>query len=421
MKILIIGSGGREHALAWKIAQSPLVSEVHAAPGNPGIAELAQCHQVSIHHPQEIKELAQRIQADLVVIGPDDCLAEGLVDILSQAGIKAFGPQQAAARIESSKAFAKGLMMEEHIPTAKFASFSDYERAVDYVDSHPLPVVVKASGLALGKGAIICHSREQAHQSLHSMMRDRIFGSAGETVVIEEFLEGREISIHAFCDGREAVLFPPAQDHKAVYDGDQGPNTGGMGCICPVPWVAPEMMSEIKHRIVEPALRGLAKKGAAFVGCLYPGLIQTGSGFKVLEFNARFGDPEAQAYLPLLETDLVEVMLACLEGTLNRLEIKWARQASACVVAASEGYPGRYRAGMEISGIEQAKSLPQVEVFQAGTALKDGRLVTAGGRVLCVSARGADLDQALQRAYEAMGRINFSGMHYRRDIGRRRT
>jgi len=397
------------------------VSEVHAAPGNPGIAELAQCHQASIHHPQEIRDLAKRIGADLVVIGPDDCLAEGLVDVLAEAGIRAFGPKMAAAKIEASKSFAKELMAEEHIPTAKFASFSDYQRAVDFVDSHPLPLVVKASGLALGKGAIICHSLEQAHQSLHSMMRDRIFGSAGDTVVIEEFLEGREISAHAFCDGRNLSLFPPAQDHKAVYDGDQGPNTGGMGCICPVPWVTQEMMSEIKHRIVEPALRGLAKRGGAFVGCLYPGLIHTGDGFKVLEFNARFGDPEAQAYLPLLESDLVEVMLACLDGTLNRLEIKWARRASACVVAASEGYPGRYRPGLEISGLERVKTLPEVVVFQAGTAMKEGRLVTAGGRVLCVSAQGRDLDQAIQRAYEAMALINFPGMHYRRDIGRRRT
>ncbi len=419
MKILIVGSGGREHALAWKIAQSPLVKKIFAAPGNPGIAALAECRPVPAHHLEGIRDLALAERVDLAVIGPDDCLAAGAVDLLQAAGVRAFGPTQAAARIESSKSFAKELMAEERIPTARSAAFSDFQRACDYVDSHPLPSVVKASGLALGKGAVICHSREHARQALRSMMVDKLFGQAGETVVVEEFLEGREVSIHALCDGSQAALFPPAQDHKAVSDGDQGPNTGGMGCCCPVPWVTQDMLAEIKRRIVEPVLRALARRGAPFKGCLYPGLMLTRDGFKVLEFNARFGDPETQAYMPLLESDLVEALLACAEGTLGRTGVKWGRGAAACVIAASEGYPGAYRKGLEIAGLDEAGRVPGVSVFQAGTAVDQGKLVTSGGRVLGVTGCAESLEGALESAYRAMGLITFQGMHYRRDIGRR--
>jgi len=294
MRILIVGSGGREHALAWKLTQSPLVKKVYAAPGNPGIAEVAECRPVPANHLEQIRDLALNDRIDLTVVGPDDCLAAGLSDVLQSAGIKVFGPTREAARIESSKAFAKELMAEERIPTARSAVFTDFQHACDYVSWHPMPTVVKASGLALGKGAIVCHSREHAVQALRSMMVDGIFGRAGETVVVEEFLEGREVSIHALCDGRSAAMFPPAQDHKAVGDGDQGPNTGGMGCFCPVPWVTRDMMADIKHRIVEPALHALAKRGTPFVGCLYPGLMLTRDGFKVLEFHRTFEVPRLQ-------------------------------------------------------------------------------------------------------------------------------
>lgn len=419
MKVLVIGSGGREHALAWKIAQSPLVTEIHAAPGNPGIARLAKCHPVPAHNLDGIRQLAVGLGIDLAVVGPDDCLAAGMTDSLQAAGLRVFGPTQAAARIESSKAFAKELMAEERIPTARSVTFADYQQACDYLKSRPLPAVIKASGLALGKGAIICHTRQHAMQVLRSMMVDRIFGPAGDEVVVEEFLEGREVSVHALCDGSSAVVFPPAQDHKAVNDGDQGPNTGGMGCICPVPWMSGDTMDEIKRRVIEPTLRALARRGTPFVGCLYPGLMLTSDGVKVLEFNARFGDPETQAFMPLMEGDLVEAMLACIEGTLPRIGVKWRRQASACVIAASEGYPGPYRKGLEITGVDEAGSIPGVTVFQAGTAIENGRLVTSGGRVLGVSGCAADLEGALKTAYQGMELISFPGMHYRRDIGRR--
>lgn len=419
MKILIIGSGGREHALAWKIAQSPLVTEIHAAPGNPGIARLAQCHQVPAHNLDGICHLAVRLRIDLAVIGPDDCLAAGMTDALQEAGIKVFGPTRAAARIESSKAFAKHLMAEERIPTAGSATFDDYQQACDYLRSRPLPLVIKASGLALGKGAIICHSRQHALEVLRSMMVDRIFGPAGDEVVVEEFLEGREASVHALCDGSSAVMFPPAQDHKAVGDGDQGPNTGGMGCYCPVPWISRDVMDEIKRTVIEPTLRALARRGTPFVGCLYPGLMITRDGVKVLEFNARFGDPETQVFMPLMEGDLVEAMLACIEGTLPKVDIKWRRQAAACVIAASGGYPGPYRKGLEITGVDEAGKIEGVTVFQAGTFLENDRLVTSGGRVLGVTACAADLGRALDSAYRVMDCISFPGMHYRRDIGRR--
>ncbi len=419
MKILIIGSGGREHALAWKLAQSSLVTEIHAAPGNPGIARLAECHPISAHNLDGIRELAVGLGIDLAVVGPDDCLAAGMTDVLQEAGIKVFGPTKAAARIESSKAFAKELMAEERIPTASSATFSDYQQACDHLRLRHLPAVIKASGLALGKGAIICHTRQHAMQVLHSMMVDRIFGPAGDQVVVEDFLEGREVSVHALCDGSSAVVFPPAQDHKAAYDGDQGPNTGGMGCYCPVTWVSRDTMDEIKRKVIEPTLRALARRGTPFVGCLYPGLMLTDDGIKVLEFNARFGDPETQAFMPLMEGDLVEAMMACLEGTLPRIELKWRRQAAACVIAASGGYPGPYRKGLEIAGVDEAGSLPGVTVFQAGTALENGKLVTAGGRVLGVTGCSTDLEGALKAAYQGMELISFDGIHYRRDIGRR--
>ncbi len=419
MKVLIIGSGGREHALAWKLSQSPRVERIFCAPGNPGMSEIASCLDLKADQIEALRDFAIREKIDLTVVGPDDCLAAGVVDAFQGAGLKIFGPTQKAARIESSKSYAKLLMARAGIPTADYAEFDDYPKALEYLVSRKYPLVVKADGLALGKGVVICRSMEEARQSLRAMMVEASFGQAGRRVIIEEFLSGPEVSIHAFCDGRSSSLFPAAQDHKAVFDGDKGPNTGGMGTYAPVPWVDQSLLDDIKRRIVDPILQALAKDGNPFVGCLYPGLIHTSQGFKVLEFNARFGDPETQSYMRLLEGDLAEIMMACIEGNLNDVQIKWRPGAACCIVAASKGYPGSYEKGMEISGLEKIKERPGVSVFQAGTRAECGRLVTSGGRVLGVSAWGNDLPQALEKGYQALLEVKFNGMHYRTDIGRK--
>lgn len=419
MKVLVIGSGGREHALAWKLSQSPRVERIFSAPGNPGMSEVASCLDPKVDQLEALRDFAVQEKIDLTVVGPDDCLAAGVVDIFQGAGLKIFGPTKKAARIESSKSYAKRLMARAGIPTADYTEFDDYQIALEHLASLKYPLVVKADGLALGKGVVICRSMEEAQQSLRAMMVEASFGQAGRRVIIEEFLSGPEVSIHAFCDGRSASLFPPAQDHKAAYDGDQGPNTGGMGTYAPVPWVDQSMLDDIKNRIVDPILQALAEDGNPFVGCLYPGLIHTSEGFKVLEFNARFGDPEAQSYMRLLEGDLTEIMTACIEGGLPNAQIKWRQGAACCIVAASRGYPGSYDKGMEISGLDKLGERPGVVVFQAGTSVVRGSLVTAGGRVLGVSAWGSDLRQALERGYQALSEVKFSGMHYRTDIGRK--
>lgn len=419
MRILVIGGGGREHALVWKLAQSPRVSTVYTAPGNAGTAQCGQNVPLDIRDHAAVINFCIHESIDLVVVTPDDPLAAGMVDDLQVAGIRAFGPTRAAARVESSKAFAKNLMREAHIPTAAFETFTDYTAAREHILRTPLPLVVKASGLALGKGVVICHTQEEAFSALEQCMSAKVFGAAGEEVVIEEFLEGQEFSVHALCDGTEALLFPASQDHKAIYDGDQGPNTGGMGSVAPLPWVSPELMSYIKNQIVLPALRFLAKQGSPFSGLLYPGLMMTKMGPKVLEFNARFGDPETQAYMRLLESDLLDLLEATINRKLHTCTPSWRPGAACCIVLTSAGYPGVYEKGKPITKLANAEELSDVKIFYAGVSQHRGQYATAGGRVLGVSAYDAKLSGALSKTYRAAGFISFEGKHLRRDIGTR--
>jgi phosphoribosylamine--glycine ligase len=390
------------------------VSKVLVAPGNGGTAENIPVSATDI---PALLELAREQKPDLTVVGPDDALALGVVDAFRKAGLKIFGPSKAAAEIEASKVFAKGFMAKYGIPTAAFKTFTDYEPALEYLSSQKLPVVVKASGLALGKGVIIAQTMEEAEAALREMLVEKKFGEAGREVVIEEFLEGPEISIHALSDGKDLALLPSSQDHKQVFDGGKGPNTGGMGTVAPLPWVSPEQMEGIRARIVEPALAGLVAEDRPFSGILYPGLKMTPDGPKVLEFNARWGDPETQSYMRLLKSDAFELFLACAEGRLSGEKVEWESGAACCVVMASGGYPGSYEKGKEITGIADAEKLPGVVVFHAGTALREGKLATSGGRVLGVTATGPDLEAALTTAYEAVSRIKFEGAHWRKDIG----
>lgn len=418
MNILIIGNGSREHALAWKIKRSPKVSRIFVAPGNGGTEQIAI--NVPISTTSEIINWLKKNPVDLVVVGPDNYLEEGIVDQIESMNIPVFGPTRPAAEIEWSKAFAKQFMKEEGIPSAVFEVFSDYDDAVEYVRALPLPIVIKASGLAAGKGVIIAETIEEAESTLHEILEENKFGNAGNTVIVEEFLIGKEISIHAFCDGKTSVLFPAAQDHKRIFDNDKGPNTGGMGTIAPVPWVTQEMMDEIKQKIVDPTLVALMKRGRPFKGVLFPGIMITGDGPKVIEFNARFGDPETQSYMRILKTDLFEVLLSCTNGTLDKQKITWTKEYACCVVCASLGYPGEYQKGKVISGLEVVKNkYPGVEVFHAGTRIEDGKTITNGGRVLGVTATADTLKDALAKAYEATNSISFEGMQYRKDIGKK--
>lgn len=416
--IFVIGAGGREHALAWKLAQSPQAGRIFIAPGNGGTGGVATNVDIAAGDISGLLKFAQENNVDLTVVGPDDTLALGVVDAFTKAGLRIFGPTQAAAQIEASKAFSKELMAKTGVPTARFETFTELEPALKYVAGHEFPVVVKASGLALGKGVSICANREEAEIALREMMEDKIFGAAGNSVVIEDFLTGQEVSIHAFCDGHTAVLFPTAQDHKPVRDGDQGPNTGGMGTLSPVPWTTKELLNEAKKQVVEPILAGLRGSGAPFTGLLYPGLMVAKDGsFKVLEYNARFGDPETQSYMRLLETDLLAILNVCVDGRLADVEITWADKTAVTIVLASGGYPGSYPKGLPISGLDEAAAQPDVVVFHAGTKLDDGRVVTAGGRVLGVTATGRDLADARAKAYAAARLIHFDGVQYRSDIG----
>ena len=415
-KVLIIGSGGREHALAWKLAQSPRVSKLYVAPGNGGTRNLAKNIAIEATDIRGLVRFAEEKLIDLTVAGPDDPLALGVVDLFQSRGLRIFGPTRAAAKIEWSKAFAKRLMRDRNILTAPFQIFRKYERALDYIRKHGVPVVVKARGLALGKGVYPCKTLPEAKEALVEIMLKRIHKDAGNEVIVEEFLEGQEISIHAFCDGKTSILLPTAQDHKPIYDGDKGKNTGGMGTIAPVPWVTPEMLREIEQQIVKPTLEALAERGTPFAGCLYPGLKITPTGPKVLEFNARFGDPETQSYMRLLKTDLLDILDACVDGKLSELTIEWQSGFSVCVVLASAGYPGKYRKKIPIFGISEAEKVPGVVVFHAGT-MYTNQLRTSSGRVLGVTAIGETLQETLGRAYEAIRYITFRGMQCRKDIG----
>lgn len=416
MKILIVGSGGREHALAWKISQSSKIGKIFIAPGNAGTALVGE--NIEAATTDEIVGWLEKNPVDLVVIGPDSYLAEGLTDRIQTLNIPIFGPTKGAAEIEWSKSFAKYLMEEENIPTAKSKMFTDYEKAIEYVSRERFPLAIKADGLARGKGVVIAENIEEANLALKEMMADKIFGDAGKKVVVEEFLLGKEISIHAFCDGENVSLFPASQDHKRIFDGDKGPNTGGMGAITPVPWVTDELLEEIKAKIVLPCILGLKKRGRSFVGVLYPGIMVTSGGPKVIEFNARFGDPETEVYMRILKTDLVDIIFSCINKTLPNIKIEWDKKSACCVVLASEGYPGTFEKGKAISGLEKINNL-SVEIFHAGTKKVRDETITNGGRVLGVTATGKTLESALLETYKAIDYISFEGMQFRRDIGRR--
>ncbi|NWF68842.1 MAG: phosphoribosylamine--glycine ligase [Chloroflexi bacterium] len=418
MHVLIVGNGGREHALAWALARSPLVDNLTIAPGNAGTDSLGENVAIAADDIPALLRLAQERHVDLTVVGPEAPLAAGIVDTFHEAGLKIFGPTRAAAQLESSKAFAKAFMKQHGIPTAEYSAFEDYTTALRYLADARPPIVLKADGLAAGKGVIIAEYRVEAQTALRRMMIEGEFGHASDRVVIEEYLSGREVSLLAFCDGQTVVAMPPARDHKRAFDGDEGPNTGGMGVYTPPPDVGQALADEIVRRVLKPTIFGMAAKGTPYVGVLYAGLMLTPYGFKTLEFNCRFGDPEAQALIPMLETDLAEIMLACVEGRLHEIDVHWRQGASAAVVLAADGYPGSYRKGVPIEGLDSGSGTEDsVSVFHAGTERKNGQILTSGGRVLAVSARGDDLPSALRRAYARVQNIHFDGMHYRRDIG----
>src|SRR5687768_2024901 len=417
MKVLIIGGGGREHALAWRLAASPRVTALYALPGNPGIAEVADLVPGSVGDFKTIEKFVRQQKIDLVVVGPEDPLAAGITDVLSPI-TKVFGPTKEAARIEADKWFAKELMRQQAVPTAEARAFTDPSAAEDFVRTRNGPCVIKASGLAAGKGVTICYRTGDALETINTIMRDKAFGAAGERIVIEEKLAGPECSILAFVDGKSIYVMESAQDHKPVDDGDTGPMTGGMGAYSPTPIVTPALARTIERDILVPVVDGLVRDGIDYKGVLFAGLMLTTNGPKVLEFNCRFGDPETQPLMMRLQSDLLDVLLAVVDGKLDQAELKWDERPSMCVVATSKGYPGKYETGVPITGIEMAESMRDVKVFHSGTKKDgDGRLVTAGGRVLGATALGATVADAQKRAYEAMKLIHFDGMHYRKDIG----
>jgi len=424
MKILVIGSGGREHALVWKLAQSPHVTQMWCAPGNAGIAQerlskngaLVECANIGAEDLPKLLAFAREKKIELTVVGPDNPLALGVVDLFQKHGLKIWGVNQKAAQFESSKVFSQKFMEKYGIPTAQAGTFSSVAEAKKFCASLGGKCVVKADGLALGKGVLICANQTEAERAVDEIMVSKAFGAAGARVVIQEFLEGIEVSLHALCDGKTAKIFPTSQDHKRALDGDLGLNTGGMGTFSPTPFLTEEQLAAAAKKILEPFMRGCAEEQIDYRGLLYPGIMLTKSGPKVLEFNARFGDPETQVYLTRLENDLVELLDASASGTLDKIELKWKSQASVCVVMASGGYPGSYAKGKPILGLAEAAQLPDTKVFHAGTALKENQIVTNGGRVLGVTALGKDLKAAQAAAYSAVEKIHFDGAHFRRDI-----
>jgi phosphoribosylamine---glycine ligase len=416
VRVLVVGGGGREHALAWALARSPSVDGLFAAPGNPGMEGIAGCLPVSPGDVEVLADLAEEQGIDLTVVGPEAPLVAGLVDELEARGLRAFGPTAAGARIEGSKVWAKELCLRHGIPTARAEATDDITTAVLLLDAFDAPYVIKADGLAAGKGVVVAPTRQEAVQAIETALVDRAFGSAGDRVLIEDHLEGWEVSMLALTDGKTVVPLEPAQDFKRALDGDAGPNTGGMGAHSPVPFLDDATRKRIDDEILEPAIRALAEEGILYRGVLYAGLMLTDEGPMVLEFNARFGDPETQAVLPRLGSDLFELLLACAEGDLAGRPVRWTPEACVTVVLASGGYPGEYRTGLPVEGLDEVRNLDKTVVFHAGTARRDGRVVTAGGRVLGVSALGKDLADARARAYDAAGRITFEGLHRRTDI-----
>ncbi|MBI5286285.1 MAG: phosphoribosylamine--glycine ligase [Deltaproteobacteria bacterium] len=429
MKLLVIGSGGREHAIVWKMAQSKRVKKIFCAPGNPGIGELAECVNIRADDINGLKAFAVKKGIDLTVVGPELPLTLGIVDGFEEAGLKIFGPSRMAAEIEGSKVFAKNLMQRYGIPTATYHVFDNPDDARVYVEAYPPPMVIKADGLAGGKGVIVCKTREETLSAIELIMREKAFGKAGDRVVIEEFLKGQEASFLALTDGKTVLPLAPAQDHKAVYDGDKGPNTGGMGAYSPAPSITPRLQDRVMKEIMIPTVEAMKAEGRPYKGVLYAGLMITKDGPKVLEFNCRFGDPEAQPILMRMKGNLLGVLMATISGRLSRVNLEWDRRSAVCVVMASRGYPGGYRMGDEIKGLDKVSRMPvpapmlrgkqgkDVVIFHAGTAIKGGRLVTSGGRVLGVTAVGMGIRKAIERVYKAISVISWKGVHYRKDIG----
>ncbi|MCI8626849.1 MAG: phosphoribosylamine--glycine ligase [Lachnospiraceae bacterium] len=417
MKVLVIGSGGREHAICFKAAQSPKVEKLYCAPGNAGIAEIAECVPIPVMELEQLADFAEQEGIDVTIVGPDDPLVAGAVDVFEKRGLRVFGPRAKAAIIEGSKAFSKDLMKKYGIPTGAFETFDSPKDALAYLETAQFPIVLKADGLALGKGVLICQTKEEAEAGVREIMEDRKFGSAGNRMVVEEFLSGREVSVLCFCDGTTIRPMTSAQDHKRAKDGDQGLNTGGMGTFSPSPFYTPEIAAFCEEQIYRPTMAAMKAEGREFVGILFVGLMLTEHGPKVLEYNARFGDPETQVVLPRMKSDLIEVMEACIDGRLDEIELEFEDNAAVCVVLASDGYPEQYEKGypIEISG-EFGKD--GYYLFHAGTAEKDGQIVTAGGRVLGVTATGADLKSARANAYQATEWVRFENKYMRRDIGR---
>lgn len=416
--VLLVGSGGREHALAWKLSTSPRIGKLYIAPGNGGTRTVGENVSIGITEFEKLADFAQEKGIGLTVVGPDDAFVGGIVDVFQARGLRVWGPSKAAAQMEGSKAFSKQLMAEAGIPTAEFTVFNEYEKTLEYLRAKGAPIVVKASGLALGKGVVVAQTLEEAESFLKAVMVDRIFKDSGNEVVIEEFMTGPEISIHAISDGKTYKIFPPSQDHKRALDNDEGKNTGGMGVIGPLPFVSAGQMTDIENSVVKPTFDALNKKGIEFKGVLYPGLMLTSNGPRVLEYNARFGDPECQVYMRLMKTDLLDVLEACVDGTLDTQTLEWNDGFAVNIVVASGGYPDSYKKGLPISGIEEAENVGGVVVFHAGTTY-DGTLKTSGGRVLGVSAVGVTLKEALDKAYQAAEKIQFEGKYYRSDIGKK--
>ncbi len=418
MKVLIVGSGGREHAIAWKVAQSKRVEKIYCAPGNAGIEEYAECVNIGAMEFDKLTRFAEEKKIDLTVVGMDDPLVGGIVNAFEEKGLRVFGPRQLAAMIEGSKAFSKDLMKKYHIPTAAYENFDSPQKALEYLETAKMPIVLKADGLALGKGVLICNTLEEAREGVKTIMEDKQFGSAGNRMVIEEFMTGREVSVLCFCDGTHVVPMTSAQDHKRAKDGDQGLNTGGMGTFSPSPFYTPEIAAFCEEKIYKPTMAAMKAEGRDFVGILFVGLMLTEDGPKVLEYNARFGDPEAQVVLPRMKTDIVDVFEACIDGRLDEIQLEFEDNAAVCVVLASDGYPVKYDKGFVIDGLDTFKEHEGYYCFHAGTKRTDAGIVTNGGRVLGVTAKGADLKEARANAYKAAEWVRFDNKYMRHDIGK---
>jgi phosphoribosylamine--glycine ligase len=419
MKILVIGSGGREHALVWKIAQSSLVSEIFCAPGNPGIEKQANLVDINSNDIYSLLDFAKKNRIDLTVVGPEMPLISGIVDLFEKEGLKIFGPSQKAAQLEGSKAFSKDLMEKYRIPTANYRVFTSSEKARESLKSQKFPVVIKADGLAAGKGVTICESIESSFRAINEIMEKKVFGDAGSSIVIEDFLEGEEVSVLAFTDGENILSLEPAQDHKAIFDEDKGPNTGGMGAFSPAPIFTEALKNETMEKVFKPIVKAMEQEGIIYRGILYAGLIYTPNGLKVLEFNVRFGDPETQPILMRMESDIVPLFFDTMAGRLKNKKIKWKNEPAVCVVMASEGYPANYPKGEEISGLESLADSGETVVFHAGTKKVNNKLLTSGGRVLGVSSIGDSMENAIKNTYEAVSKISWKSSYFRTDIGRK--